>query len=190
MSDLNTKNTPKKISILLVENNLEDIQNITSYLKESKRIDVDIKSVVKQVHESDIEVMANYIYGLPGDNEKTINETFQLSIDLCTSGWNTYAAMALPGSQLYKLSLQNNYKLPEDYAGYSWHSYNTQNLPTKDLTAAKILKLRDENYKKYHEYKPFLNRIKSKFGQKAVNNILEMSKIELKRKICEEENLY
>ena len=159
-------------------------------ISKGKFEDVDIKKVVQQVHESDIEVMANYIYGLPGDNEKTINETFELSLDLCTSGWNTYAAMALPGSHLYKLALQNNHKLPEDYAGYSWHSYNTQNLPTKDLTAAKILKIRDENYKKYHEYKPFLDRIKGKFGEKAVNNILEMSKIELKRKICEEENLY
>ena len=66
-------------------------------------------------------------------------------MDLCTTGWNTYAAMALPGSQLYKDALEKNYKLPENYEGYSFHSYNTQPLPTKHLSAAEILKIRDEN---------------------------------------------
>ena len=31
-----------------------------------------------------------------------MKKTFDLSLELCTSGWNSYAAMALPGSRLYK----------------------------------------------------------------------------------------
>ena len=38
--------------------------------------------------------MANYIFGLPGDDKKTIQKIFDLSLELCTAGWNTYAAMA------------------------------------------------------------------------------------------------
>ena len=38
--------------------------------------------------------MANYMYGLPGDDEKTIEKTFNLSLELCTAGWNTYPAIA------------------------------------------------------------------------------------------------
>ncbi len=159
-------------------------------ISKGKFEDVDIRTVVQKVHESDIEIMANYIFGLPGDNEESINETFQLSLDLCTAGWNTYAAMALPGSRLYKLAIENNYKLPEDYGGYSFHAYNTQPLPTEHLTAAQVLKMRDDSFAKYHGYPPFIKRIKSKFGQKAVENIKKMTKIKLKRKICEEENLY
>ena len=60
------------------------------------------EEVIKTVHEADIEVMANYIFGLPGDTHESMRETFDLSKRLCTAGWNTYAAMALPGSQLYK----------------------------------------------------------------------------------------
>ena len=29
--------------------------------------DVDVKEVIKKVHQADIDVMANYIFGLPGD---------------------------------------------------------------------------------------------------------------------------
>lgn len=148
--------------------------------------DVDIKDVVEKVHEVDIEVMANYIFGLPGDDKESMKKTFELSKELCTSGWNTYAAMALPGSALYKDAIKNNIPLPDNYEGYSFHSYNTLPLPTKYLTPAEILKYRDECFHEYHTFPNFLNRIEKKYGVKAKNNIVEMSKIRLKRKIIEE----
>ena len=145
--------------------------------------DVDVREVIKKVHDADIDVMANYIFGLPGDTHETMKKTFDLSLALCTSGWNTYAAMALPGSQLYKNALANKYTLPENYEGYSFHSYETQPLPTDTLKPKDILDYRDKSYKNYHTYKPFLYRIEKKFGKKAIDNIKEMTKVNLKRKI-------
>ena len=49
-----------------------------------------------------------------------------------------------------------------------------------------ILKMRDEDFIKYHTNSFFLDRIEKKFGVKQKNNILEMTKIKLKRKIVEE----
>ena len=72
--------------------------------------DVDVRTIIKKVHEADINVMANYIFGLPGDTSETMKKTFDLSLELCTAGWNTYAAMALPGSQLYKSALEKKYR--------------------------------------------------------------------------------
>ena len=148
--------------------------------------DVDVKDVIKKVHEADIDVMANYIFGLPGDDKDTIKKTFDLSLDLCTAGWNTYAAMALPGSLLYKTAIEKNTPLPKNYEGYSFHSYETVPLPTEKLKAYEILQMRDEAFINYHTNVNFLNLIKKKFGPKAVNNILDMTKIKLKRKIIEE----
>ena len=145
--------------------------------------DVDVKKVIEEVHEADINVMANYIYGLPGDTKETIEKTFKLSLDLCTAGWNTYGAMALPGSSLYKDALNKGIKLPETYEGYSFHSYETLPLPTEKLSAKEVITLRDEAFNKYHNYKPFLQLIEKKFGKEAAENIIEMTKIKLKRKI-------
>ena len=132
--------------------------------------------------------MANYIYGLPGDTKETIKKTYDLSLDLCTTGWNTYAAMALPGSQLYKDAIEKNYELPKTYEGYSFHSYETLPLPTETLSSAEVIKLRDDNFIKYHSHKPFLKKIEKKFGKIAADNILEMTKIKLKRKILGDQN--
>ena len=86
--------------------------------------------------------MANYIYGLlryEGNNTKNFN----LSLELCTAGWNTYGAMALPGSLLY-VTKDDGVELPSNYEGYSFHSYDTVPLPTESLTAKEVITLRDE----------------------------------------------
>ena len=147
--------------------------------------DVDVREVIKKVHDADIDVMANYIYGLPGDTKETMKKTFDLSLELCTAGWNTYAAMALPGSQLYKNAVEKKYKLPENYEGYSFHSYETQPLPTETLKPDEILEYRDKSFKNYHTNKNFLDKIERRFGKKAIDNIREMTKVSLKRKIIE-----
>ena len=147
--------------------------------------DVDVEQVVNQVHESDIEVMANYIFGLPGDTINTMQKTFDLSMDLCTVGWNAYAAMALPGSQLYKNAIENNISLPVSYEGFSFHSYESLPLPTESLTPEQILEFRDKCFLEYHKSDKFLKKVEKKFGKKAIDNIKKMTSIKLKRKILE-----
>ena len=73
--------------------------------------------------------------------------------------------------------------MPENYAGYSFHSYNTQPLPTEHLKPEEVLKFRDEAFDKYHTYIPFLKKIEKKYGKMARDNIKKMTKIKLKRKI-------
>ena len=145
--------------------------------------DVDVRKVIQKVHEADINVMANYIFGLPGDTKETVKKTFDLSLELCTAGWNTYGAMALPGSFLYKKALDEGKQLPDTYEGFSFHSYETLPLSTEKLSAKEIITLRDEAFNQYHNHKPFLNLIEKKFGKEAANNIIDMTKIKLKRKI-------
>ena len=158
-------------------------KNIRLEVSKGKFEDVNIKEVVNKVHAADIEIMANYMFGLPGDTTESMRETFDLSKELCTVGWNAYTVMALPGSKLYKEAIEGNYEVPEKYEDYSFHSYETIPLPTEQLTPEKILKYRDECYIQYHNYPEFLDRIRIIYGDVAVNNVIEMSKVKLKRKI-------
>lgn len=158
-------------------------KDIRLEVSKGKFEDVDVERIVKQIEDCDINVMANYIFGLPGDTRESINETFRISQNLNTLGWNTYAAMALPGSQLYSDALKNDIKLPQNYSEFSFHSYETQPLPTDFLTAAEILKLRDEKFHEYFSSKNFLTKIEKKFGKAAVANISKMLEVKLERKI-------
>jgi anaerobic magnesium-protoporphyrin IX monomethyl ester cyclase len=105
-----------------------------------------------------------------------------LSLELATLGWNGYSAMPLPGSKLYKDALLAGHELPNEYTEYSFHSYDTKPVPNENLSSEEILRFRDEAYTKYHTSEKFLNKVRNKYGQSAVDNILENTKIKLKRK--------
>ena len=158
-------------------------KKIRTEVSKGKFEDIDIKGIVTKVHKAGIKVMANYIFGLPGDTMKSMQTTLDLSMELCTLGWNAYAAMPLPGSKLYKDAMEKGQELPDDYDGYSFHAFNSTPLPTINLMPKEILKFRDDAWKIYHTSKPFLDKIEKNFGLKARRNITNMSKIKLKRKI-------
>ena len=158
-------------------------RNVRLEVSKGKFEDVDIKEVVRQVEEADINIMANYMFGLSGDTMETMQSTLDLSLELNTAGWNGYACMPLPGSQVYKDAVDLGHQLPEDYAGYSFHAYNTLPLPTETLTPAQILKFRDEAYTIFHTSPKFLKLIETKYGKQMADNIVENTKIKLKRKI-------
>jgi radical SAM superfamily enzyme YgiQ (UPF0313 family) len=162
-------------------------RNVRLEVSKGKFQDVDIQKVIQYIHDADIEIMTNYIFGLPGDTLESMQKTLNLSKELCTFGWNAYAAMALPGSKLYKDAIDKGRPIPKTYEGFSFHSYETLPLPTEALTSAQIIKFRDNAFEEYHSYPPFLEKVERKYGTSAVNNIKEMLKIKLKRKIVEEE---
>jgi len=158
-------------------------KNVRFEIAKGKFEDVDIREIVKRIHDADIDIIANYMFGLPGDTFESMQKTLDLSLELCTVAWNGYPAMALPGSKLYKTALEKGYELPEDYEGYSFHSKNTLPLRNEYLTASEILDFRDKAFLIYHNFPLFIDKIERKYGRIASQNIEKMAKIKLKRKL-------
>lgn len=151
--------------------------------------DVDIRDIVQKIRDHDINVAANYIFGLPEDDHDSMQTTLDLAIEMNTEMANFYSAMAYPGSPLYGIAKKEGWKLPDTYAGYSQHSYYTQPLPTKHLTAEEVLEFRDKAWMEYHTNPKFLKLLKEKFGQTAHDETLRSTKIKLKRKILEKSSV-
>jgi len=145
--------------------------------------DWDIREIVEKVNAADINIIGNYLFGLPGDDLGSMQKTLDLSKDLLTLAWNAYAVMPLPGSQLYKDAITKGYELPSSYAGYSFHSYETKPMPTEYLSSEEILAYRDRAFYEYHSNPDFLAKVKRKFGGFAYENIINMKEVRLKRKI-------
>lgn len=158
-------------------------RNVRLEVSKGKFQDVDIHSVVRQVEEADINVGGNFIFGLPGDTMESMRKTLDLAIDLAPAMANFYASMPLPGSQLYKDCIKSGIKMPESYEAYSWHSYETFPASNENLSNVEILRFRDNAYNEYHTSPKFLSKVQKKYGDKAVENILDNTKIKLKRRI-------
>ena len=147
--------------------------------------DVDVSKVIKQVHEAGINVMGNYIFGLPGDTEESMQKTLDFSKELNTLGWNAYGAMALPGSQLYQDAVFQGRDLPDSYEGYSFLGYDTLPVSNGVLSSQEILRFRDKAFIEYHSSPKFLKMVEKTSGKVAVDAIKQMLKVKLKRKILE-----
>ncbi len=150
----------------------------------SKKMRVnDIKSIVDKIHNAGIKIIANYIFGLPDDTHESMQETLNMAKELNTEFGNFYCAMAYPGSQLYNMAINNGWKLPQDWLGYSQHSYNIQPLPSKYLTAKEILQFRDDAFHEYNENPKYLKMLEDKFGVDVRKHMEELTKIRLKRQL-------
>ncbi len=145
--------------------------------------DVNIREIVKTTRASGMNVISNYIFGFPDDTRETMQQTLDLALELCTEMANMYPCQALPGSPLYYEAKSKGWPLPDSYGGYAFLSHETQPLPTKHLTAAEVLKFRDEAWHTYFTHQPFLDLVEKKFGALERRNVEEMAVIRLKRKL-------
>ncbi|MBF0541297.1 MAG: cobalamin-dependent protein [Nitrospirae bacterium] len=148
----------------------------------------DIKHVVETIQNEGIRVIGNYIFGLPDDTIDTMQETLDLAIDLRCEFANFYCAMAYPGSRLYEIAVKERWVLPKMWHGYSQHSYEIQPLPTKYISAAEVLRFRDQAFHIYFEDLGYREMIEDKFSKEVRSHIEGMTKTRLKRKLLENGN--
>jgi len=94
----------------------------------------EIFRTLDKVRAAGINVIANYIFGLPEDNLESMQSTLDLALELNCEFANFYSAMAYPGSHLYSLALKEGWPLPEKWSGYSQHAVDT--LPSTNETSA------------------------------------------------------
>jgi len=124
--------------------------------------------------EAGINIIANYIFGLPDDDLETMRRTLEEAKRYNFEFLNIYCAMAYPGSKLYEQALAEGWELPNSWHGYSQLGEDTLPLPTKHLAAAEVLAFRDEAFVEYFSNPAYLAMVRRRFGPQVQAHILEM----------------
>jgi len=147
--------------------------------------EVNIRDICSTISNEGINIISNYIFGFPNDNFETMNQTLELALELNTEMVNMYACQALPGSPLYNIAKEKGWSLPSSYEGFSFLSYECDPLQTNYLSAAEVLQFRDNSWERYFSNEKYLSLVQTRFGVKQRENVEEMAKIKLKRRILE-----
>jgi radical SAM superfamily enzyme YgiQ (UPF0313 family) len=145
----------------------------------------DIISIVREIQAAGIFVIGNFIFGLPDDDLASMRETLNLAKALNCEFANFYSAMAYPGSPLYTAAVAQNLTLPSAWTGYSQHSYDCTPLPTDSVSAADVLRFRDDAFNEYFSNNDYLSMVSRKFGPDTRRHIEEMASVGLRRKLLE-----
>jgi radical SAM superfamily enzyme YgiQ (UPF0313 family) len=147
-----------------------------------KRFDQDeVYEVIGKVRAAGINVIGNYIFGLPEDDLETMRATLDLAADLNCEFANFYATMAYPGSPLYALAVRQGVPLPERWTGYSQHARDCLPLPTRHVPAREVLRFRDEAFLRYYTSPRYLEMVGRRFGPEAVAHVRDMTGYRLER---------
>ena len=154
---------------------------------DKKFSDEDILEVCRKIQSHGIRIIANYIFGLPEETHEGMQQTLDLALEINAEFANFYSAMAYPGSQLYKDAVAANLPLPATWKDFSQHGYGTFPLTNGILSPAEILRFRDDAFQTYFRHPPYLDMVRTKFGQKVVDHVVRMREVPLKRKLFEME---
>lgn len=143
----------------------------------------DIIKTCQRIKAHDINIIANFIYGLPDDDRQSIMQNYNVMIEIMPEWANIYCAVAYPGTALYDQAVANGWKLPESWSGYSHHAYDYQPLPTKHLSAEQVLEYRDWAFGGFYNDAGYLAYLGRRFGPMAVDMVREMVNVPLRRKL-------
>ncbi|KKQ34575.1 MAG: Radical SAM domain protein [Candidatus Nomurabacteria bacterium GW2011_GWB1_37_5] len=70
-----------------------------------------IKQAVQIALDSGMYIGGNYVFGLPNDTYKTMNETLSLALELNTPYANFFMFMPYPGTKLYDIAIQKKIRI-------------------------------------------------------------------------------
>lgn len=144
-----------------------------------------VDEVVRMTYDAGIHILGNYMFGLPDDDEASMQATLDMALRINAEWGNFYTVMALPGSRLYDEALEKGWKLPETWAGYSQYGYDCQPLPTRHLSPAQVLAFRDRAFDAYYSDSRYLGKIESTFGSETLAHVRQMAAHTLKRRLVD-----
>lgn len=141
----------------------------------------DIIKACNMMRDHGINILANFIFGLPTDTVESMERTFQLGLEIMPEFWNGYSCMALPGSALYR-------DHPYDGAEGGWLSYAqyskwTKPMPTETLTPAQVLRFRDTAARRFFSDQSYQAMVVKKFGPRALDEVKHIAGHKIERSL-------
>ena len=147
-----------------------------------KFLQEDMQDSVERCHEAGINVLGNFLFGLPGDDLGTMRETLDTAKRLDLDWANFYCNMPYPGSALYERAKWNKAKLPKRWADWGQYSPCLMPLATQYVSGEEVVRFRDQAFAEFFGDEAFLKRTEAKFGQKARAHVEGMLKVKIDRR--------
>tara|TARA_B100000795_G_scaffold44415_1_gene29146 strand:+ start:2571 stop:4076 length:1506 start_codon:yes stop_codon:yes gene_type:complete len=162
----------------------DDEDALISINKAVKKGSMSNDEVIKITREADINMIGHAILGLYDDDEEAIRKNVDFLRKHEFEWNNIYPAFAYPGTPFYEDYVGKKIiSEPSSWEEYGLYSDECKPLPTKHLSSAEVLKLRDDLFFEYYSDEGILNNLRNKFGQKTIDHINQMMSVKLDRKI-------
>lgn len=142
-----------------------------------------IRDIVRMTQGAGIHVVGNYMFGFWDDTMATMQETLDFAKELNCEYSNFYCVTIYPGSKLYDEMAGRGVDLPRTSEEFSQMSPRFKPVPTRHVTGAQVLGLRDRAFMEYHSGEKYLSMMGKAFGPQVVAEIKDMLKIKIRETV-------
>lgn len=144
-----------------------------------------IDRAIDLTREAGINIVGNFIFGLPEDTQETMQKTLDMAKKYLFEYANFYSAMAYPGTELHEQAKREGMRLPTTWKGFGQYSEDALPMSTKHLSPAEVLAFRDRAFVEYSSAPAYLDLVRRRFGPPAVDFLQGLLKIKLRRRLLE-----
>jgi len=140
-----------------------------------------IIDICGMVRDCGVNICPNYMFGFEDDTQETMEQTFNLAMDIQGECSNFNCMMAYPGTKVYQNAVSKGWEVPNNWSGYAQQGYDCNPLRTNSLMSQEVLSFRDKAFMTYYTNPSYISMMLGKFGD--VEDIQAMTSIKLKRRI-------
>lgn len=145
-----------------------------------------VLDTIKMTRDAGMNICADVIAGLWDDDEASILHTRDFMLEHLFEWVNIYPCFAYPGTPLYdKYIEEKRIEVPKTWDTYGLYSNDCIPLPTKHLSPAEVLRLRDHVFDSYYKEPAILSMLEKKFGIETRDHVEDMVKKPLARRIVD-----
>jgi anaerobic magnesium-protoporphyrin IX monomethyl ester cyclase len=123
-------------------------QRVLDIMKKGQTID-DVRQAFANARQAGLQTIGFFIFGLPGENEDTMEDTIKLALELDPDLANFMIAAPYPGTDLYEMVLEGGDLFSHDWRDFAIHD-NKARFAIGDVTADLVERKWHEAYRRFY----------------------------------------
>lgn len=130
-----------------------DEQMLRNVIRKGQTVDM-VREAFKNAKTAGLQTMGFFIFGMPGDNEETMEKTIQLALELDPKLANFLLAAPFPGTAMYDMIKDGGEIFADNWGDYAIHEQKARFKMNENYDSDLVLKKWREAYRRFYLYRP------------------------------------
>lgn len=123
-------------------------QRVLDIMKKGQTVE-DVRQAFRNARSAGLETIGFFIFGLPGENEETMEDTIRLALELDPELANFMIAAPYPGTELYQMILDGGNLFSHDWRDFAIHDQKAR-FAIGEVTAELVERKWHEAYRRFY----------------------------------------
>ena len=126
---------------------------LRNVIRKGQTVDM-VREAFRNAKAAGLQTMGFFIFGMPGDNEETMEKTIKLALELDPKLANFLLAAPFPGTAMYDMIMEGGQVFADTWADYAIHEQKTRFVMNENYDPDLVIKKWRDAYRRFYLYRP------------------------------------